>query len=303
MRDGAVVDRQTFYVDNAVGREAQTVLEEFLLEFYWDGNGVPPLVVAPLDDGGDELSTVLAARRGAAVEVRRAQRGPKRRLLELAERNAELAAQVEVERAQRRSQSRVEALERLRDVLGLADLPLRIECYDISNLGEAQVVASMVVFEGGVAKKGHYRKFALRELAGQDDFAAMGEVLRRRFARLADAAGAAADDYDESFAARPSLVVVDGGKGQLGAAVGALRDAGVELPLASLAKEREEVFVPGRADPLPLAADDPASLLLQRVRDEAHRFALTFHRQRRGADFRAGDDLRRAASGRTRQAA
>jgi excinuclease ABC subunit C len=285
VRDGAVVDRQTFYVDNVVGREARTVLEEFLLEFYWDGNPAPPLVVVPFDDDGGELAAVLGARRGAAVEVRRAQRGPKRRLLDLAQRNAELAGQVEVERLQRRRQSRVEALEGLRDAAGLDELPLRIECYDISNLGEHQPVGSMVVFEGGVAKKTHYRKFALRELVGQDDFAAMNEVLRRRFARLAGDA-AVADDYDESFAARPNLVVVDGGKGQLSAALAALREVDVRLPLIGLAKQQEEVFVPGRAAPLPLAADDPASLLLQRIRDEAHRFALTFHRQRRGADLR-----------------
>jgi len=284
VRDGAVVDRQTFFVDNAVGREAQTVLEEFLLEFYWDGNAVPPQVIAPLEDGGAELAVALAARRGAAVEVRRAQRGPKRRLMELARRNAELAGQVEVERLQRRRQSRAEALERLRDALGLDELPLRIECYDISNLGEHQPVGSMVVFEGGAAKKAHYRKFALRELVGQDDFAAMNEVLRRRFARRAGAAGTA--DYDESFAARPNLVVVDGGKGQLSAALAALRAAEVRLPVVGLAKQEEEVYVPGQAGPLPLSADDPASLLLQRIRDEAHRFALTFHRQRRGADLR-----------------
>ena len=283
VRDGGVVDRQTFFVDNAAGRETQDVLEEFLLEFYWDGNAVPPQVIAPLEDGGAELAVALAARRGAAVEVRRAQRGPKRRLMELARRNAELAGQVEVERLQRRRQSRVEALERLRDALGLDELPLRIECYDISNLGEHQPVGSMVVFEGGVAKKAHYRKFALRELVRQDDFAAMNEVLRRRFARLTGAAGA---DYDDSFAARPHLVVIDGGKGQLGAALAALRAADVRLPVVGLAKQEEEVFVPGRADPLPLSADDPASLLLQRIRDEAHRFALTFHRQRRGADLR-----------------
>ncbi len=215
-----------------------------------------------------------------------ARRGPKRRLLHLAQRNAELAAQVEVERARRRSQSRVETLERLRDVLGLDDLPLRIECYDISNLGERQVVGSMVVFEGGVAKKAHYRKFALRDLTGQDDFASMGEVLRRRFARVAGAAGAPAEDFDESFAARPGLVIVDGGKGQLGAALEALRNGDIDVPVVALAKQREEVFVPGRRDPLPLPQDDPASLLLQRIRDEAHRFAVTFHRQRRGADLR-----------------
>jgi len=287
VRDGAVVDRQTFYVENVVGREAQTVLEEFLLEFYGDGNAVPPQVIAAFDDDGVELAAVLSARRGAAVQVRRAQRGPKRRLLELAQRNAELAGQVEVERLQRRRQSRVEALERLRDSLGLDELPLRIECYDISNLGEHQPVGSMVVFEGGIAKKAHYRKFALRELVGQDDFAAMNEVLRRRFARLAGAAGAVtAGDYDESFAARTNLVVIDGGKGQLGAALAALRESEVRVPVVGLAKQHEEVFVPGRADPLPLAVDDPASLLLQRLRDEAHRFALTFHRQRRGADLR-----------------
>ena len=283
VRDGAVVDRQTFYVVNVVGREAQTVLEEFLLEFYWDGNPAPPRVIAPFDDGA-ELAAVLTARRGAAVDVRRALRGPKRRLLELAQRNAELAGQVEVERLQRRRQSRVEALERLRDALGLDELPLRIECYDISNLGEHQPVGSMVVFEGGIAKKGHFRKFALRELVGQDDFAAMNEVLRRRFARFADAAGAA--EYDESFGARPNLVVIDGGKGQLSAALAAVRESDVRVPVIGLAKQQEEVFVPGRAGPLPLAADDPASLLLQRIRDEAHRFAVTFHRQRRDADLR-----------------
>ncbi len=285
VRDGAVVDRQTFYLDNAAGRDSQGVLEEFLLEYYWDGNGVPPLVVAPLQEGGAELAAVLGTRRGAAVEVRCAQRGPKRRLLALAQRNAELAGQVEVERIRRRRQSRVEALERLRDALGLADLPLRIECYDISNLGGDQVVGSMVVFEGGVAKKAHYRKFTLRDLEGQDDFAAMAEVLRRRFARMADA-GAAAEGYDESFAARPSLIVVDGGKGQLSAALQAMREVGVDLPAIGLAKQREEVFVPGRADPLPLPEDDLASLLLQRIRDEAHRFAITFHRRRREAGLR-----------------
>jgi excinuclease ABC subunit C len=139
----------------------------------------------------------------------------------------------------------------------------------------------MVVFEGGVAKKAHYRKFALRDVEGQDDFAMMNQVLRRRFERRA-----AGGDYDESFAVLPDLVVVDGGKGQLSAALAALREAGAAVELVSLAKQREEVFVPGRRDPLPLPADDPGSLLLQRIRDEAHRFAVTYHRQRRDADLR-----------------
>ena len=281
VRDGAVVDRQAFYVENAAGRDAAEVLEEFLLEYYWDGAAVPPEVVAPLEDG-DGVAAVLAARRGAKVRVHAVHRGPKRRLLQMAQHNAELAAQTEVERLARRSTARIEALERLRDGLGLDRLPLRIECYDISNLGEQHVVGSMVVFEGGVARKAHYRKFALRDVEGQDDFAMMNQVVRRRFERHAIAAA----DYDESFATLPDLVVVDGGKGQLSAALAALRDAGVDLDVISLAKQREEVFVPGRRDPLPLPPDDQGSLLLQRIRDEAHRFAVTYHRQRRDADLR-----------------
>ena len=280
VRDGAVVDRQAFYVENAAGRDPAEVVEEFLLEFYWDGATIPPQIVAPLDES-EGVAALLAARRGAGVTVRAAKRGPKRRLLELARHNAELAAQAEVERLARRSTARIEALESLRDGLGLEGLPLRIECYDISNLGEQHVVGSMVVFEGGVAKKAHYRKFALRDVEGQDDFAMMNQVLRRRFERHV----AAAADYDESFATLPDLVVVDGGKGQLSAAQAALREADVAVDLVSLAKQREEVFVPGRRDPLPLPADDPGSLLLQRIRDEAHRFAVTYHRQRRDADL------------------
>jgi excinuclease ABC subunit C len=280
VRDGAVVDRQSFYVENAAGREADEVLEEFLLEFYWDGSLVPPEVVAPLTEV-QGAAVLLSERRGARVNVRAAKRGPKRRLLELAARNAELAAQAEADRLEQRRASRIEALERLRDALALDGLPLRIECYDISNLGEQHPVGSMVVFEGGLAKRSHYRKFAVRGAAGQDDVAAMGQVLRRRFERRGGGEG-----NDESFATLPDLVVVDGGKGQLSAAVAALAEAGVEVDLVSLAKQREEVFVPGRRDPLPLPADDPASLLLQRVRDEAHRFAVRYHRQRRDADLR-----------------
>jgi excinuclease ABC subunit C len=280
VRDGAVVDRQSFYLENAAGREAADVLEEFLLEYYWEGAVIPPEVVAPLEDGAG-LGAVLAERRGSKVSVRAARRGSKRRLLELAQHNADLAAQTELDRISRKSASRIEALERLRDGLALDRLPLRIECYDISNLGEQHPVGSMVVFEGGVPKKAHYRKFSVRDAAGQDDFAMMNQVLRRRFERRADDAG----EYDESFATLPDLVVVDGGKGQLSAAVSALEDAGAEVDVVGLAKQREEVFVPGRRDPLPLPADDPGSLLLQRIRDEAHRFAVTYHRQRRDADL------------------
>jgi excinuclease ABC subunit C len=286
VREGALVERQTFYIENAAGREAQAVLEEFMLEYYWRPEAIPAQIIAPLDQGGESVAALLAARRGARVQVRRAQRGPKRRLQALAHHNAELAGQAEAHRLHDRSASRIGALERLRTVLGLVELPLRIECYDISNLGERHPVGSMVVFEGGLPKKAHYRKFAVRSVAGQDDVAMMREVVGRRLERYVAACADPEEPFDESFAKLPGLIVVDGGKGQLSAAGRALRASGVGVPIIALAKQREEVFVPGRPAPLALAADDPASLLLQRVRDEAHRFAVTFHRQRRGGDLK-----------------
>jgi len=289
VREGALVDRQTFFVENTAGRDAREVVDEFALEYYGDGVNIPGQVIVALDEGTADIAAVLTARRGARVDVRRALRGPKRRLLEMAQRNAVQAAHEEEARLARTREAREEALVRLRDALGLTDLPLRIECYDISNLGEQHAVGSMVVFEDGRPRKAHYRKFAIRTVAGQDDFAMMREVVGRRLRRLGDAGGPAAgpdEGYDESFAARPGLIVIDGGKGQLSAALTALRESGAELPVIGLAKQREEVFVPGRRAPLELAPDDPASLLLQRVRDEAHRFAVTFHRQRRGSDLR-----------------
>jgi len=305
VRDGALVDRQTFFVENAAGRETATVLEEFLLDYYREGVTIPTQVITDLGkDDALDVAALLGGRRGSRVEVRRAQRGVKRRLWELAQRNAALAAEAETERLQHRRESRELALQGLRDALGLPALPLRIECYDISNLGEAHPVGSMVVFEAAVPKKAHYRKFAVREVSGQDDCAMMREVLLRRFRRREENAvgdgnggrsggtggegvadGGEADrqgSYDESFARLPDLVVIDGGKGQLAAATAALDERGLELPVVGLAKRREEVFVPGRPSPVELPPDEPASLLLQRIRDEAHRFALAFHRQRRG---------------------
>ena len=166
-------------------------------------------------------------------------------------------------------------------MLNLEALPVRIECFDISNLGEQATVASMVVFEQGIPKKADYRLFGIGHGQGQDDFASMAEAVRRRFTRLANAESAD-DGYDPGFAAVPNLVVIDGGKGQLSAALGALD--GLDLPRVAaigLAKRIEEVFVPGRIDPIVLPDDSPALLLLRRIRDEAHRFALKHHRRRR----------------------
>jgi excinuclease ABC subunit C len=175
---------------------------------------------------------------------------------------------------------RVEALEELRELLNLESLPIRIECFDISNIQGQEIVGSMVVFEDAIAKKAHYRKFAVRGQESQDDFAAMAEVVSRRFARLE--AGATAEEYDAGFATAPNLVVVDGGKGQLSAALAAMK--AYDLPrvaVIALAKRIEEVYVPGRPDPIVLPEHSPGLQLLQRIRDEAHRFAITFHRRRR----------------------
>ena len=280
LRDGRLIDRYSFHLENVGGQDITTVLESFALEYYGSAPSVPPQIVVPRDAGDTAaLSEFLTERRGSRVEVRAAERGEKRRLQELASENARHALASEAHQSELKRLRRVEALEELREVLNLEALPIRIECFDISTAMGQDNVGSMVVFQDGVAKKAHYRKFAVRGQVGMDDFAAMAEVVSRRFARLSDAT---AEEYDESFAAMPNLVVIDGGKGQLSAALAAMHR--FDLPrvaVGALAKQLEEVFVPGRADPTRLDLHSPGLQLLQRVRDEAHRFAVGFHRQRR----------------------
>jgi excinuclease ABC subunit C len=282
LRDGRMIDRYAFHLENVGGQDLTTILEAFALEYYGSAPSVPPQIVVPREAGDlSALAAFLSDQRGARVEVRAAERGEKRRLSELASQNARLALDSEAAASELRRLRRVEALEELREVLNLESLPLRIECFDISNIQAESPVGSMVVFQDATAKKAHYRKFGVRGLAGQDDFAAMAEVVSRRFGRLRDVT---ADEYDEGFATPPNLVVVDGGKGQLSAALGAMQ--AFDLPRVAaiaLAKREEEVFVPGRPDPVRLDPHSPGLQLLQRIRDEAHRFALGFHRQRREA--------------------
>jgi excinuclease ABC subunit C len=292
VRDGVLADRQSFYLDNEAGGDVGDVAEAFILQYYASAMTVPPLIVVQRELGSSAvLAQALAERRGAPVEIRAAERGDKRRILELAERNARLAVDQEKLRSERRRQQRVEALDGLQKVLGLDTIPLRIECFDISTLMGTNTVASMVVFEGGAPKKSDYRRFKVwgegngdGADAKHDDFAAMEEVLSRRLARWERQRDVSPHDkdYDPSFAALPNVIVIDGGKGQLSAGLRALqpfRERGVLI--ISLAKRIEEVFIPGRAAPLRLAHDTPELQLLQRVRDEAHRFAITHHRIRR----------------------
>jgi excinuclease ABC subunit C len=287
LRDGRMVDRYSFHLENAAGEELDEVLEQFCLEYYGSAPSIPPQILVPHGAGDTSaLAEFLSERRGARVEVRVPERGEKRRLQELAQQNATLALESETFVAETKRARRVEALEELREALNLESLPIRVECFDISNLQGREVVGSMVVFEDAVAKRGHYRKFTLRSVEGQDDFASMREVITRRFSRLGADPGS--EEWNESFAATPNLVVIDGGKGQLSAALAAMQE--LDLPrvaVIALAKRIEEVFVPGRPEPILLPEHSPGLQLLQRIRDEAHRFAITFHRQRRDAAARS----------------
>lgn len=292
-RDGRLADRRSLTLVNVEGAQEQEVFERFVAEYYSAAPTVPAELIVPSRIRERRaLASFLEGLRGAKVDVRPAERGDKRRLQQLADRNAALALTHERIKDQKRRERRIEALSSLEAGLGLGGPPMRIEGYDVSNLGSEHVVASMVVFEGGTPKKGDYRKFAIRTTHGQDDFGALAEALARRFARdrEEDAAGESEPrPYDPSFEAVPDLVLVDGGKGQLSAAQQALAEAGLEgaVTVISLAKREEEVFVPWAAAPLGMARDDPGLMLLQQVRDEAHRFALGYHRSKRAAETTA----------------
>ncbi len=281
LRGGKMVDRHSFHLENVEGQDVTTAIESFCLEYYGSAPSVPPQIVVPREVGDlSALAELLSEKRGSRVEIRRAERGEKRRLQELADENAQQALVSEQAATEQKRARRVEALEELREALNLESLPLRVECYDISHAMGQDPVGSMVVFQDAMPKKADYRKFGIKEAGGDpDDFAAMAEVIARRFARLSDGTG---DTHDASFAAAPNLVVIDGGKGQLSAALAAMQ--AYDLPrvaVIALAKRIEEVFVPGRSEPIVLSRHNPGLQLLQRIRDEAHRFALGFHRQRR----------------------
>ena len=291
VRDGILAERHGFYLANEAQREEGEVAEEFLLQYYSAAPSVPRLIVVgeALRARAGLLAEALTIQRGGTVEVRAAERGDKRRLRDLAERNANLALAQDRLRRERRRQQRVDALSELQEALELPNLPVRIEGFDVSNLGGEHTVASMVVFEGGAPKKSDYRRFRIRgdRGGGPDDFSSIEEVLGRRLARHDDQADLSPHDAvrDDSFAALPDLIVIDGGKGQLSAGMRALAplfERGEEgVAVIGLAKRIEEVFVPGRPGPVPIVRDSEALRLLQRVRDEAHRFAITHHRGRR----------------------
>ncbi|HUG56080.1 MAG TPA: excinuclease ABC subunit UvrC [Candidatus Limnocylindrales bacterium] len=295
VRDGTVVGRDHFFLEGAEGAGEGDVVASFLRQHYAAGAALPPEIVvgAPLPDA-DELVRFAEERRGARVRIHVPARGKKRRLVELAARNAEDALRQERVRwlADRGRTDRAlrEMYEVLREPLKLEGPPRRIECFDVSHVQGTSVVSAMVVFEDGRPNSKQYRRFRMRAGDRNDDYANMRETLGRRFARRgADAQGPRGTTPDPDAWPMPDLVIVDGGKGQLAAARDALSDAGLlQIPVAALAKERrregtgrkpEELFVPDRAEPVALEPGSEAYHLLQRIRDEAHRFAVTYHQQ------------------------
>jgi excinuclease ABC subunit C len=335
VRGGRVRGERGWVLDKVEDITSGELVEHFLGQVYGDapadgtegaGRGVPREVLVPVLPPGDAtVAEWLAARRGGPVSLRVPRRGDKKALLETVTRNA--AASLALHKTRRASDltTRSRALHEIAEALGLSEAPLRIECYDVSNLQGTNVVASMVVFEDGLARKGEYRRFSIRGTGGTDDVSAIGEVITRRFRRYLDEreqAGApggpaaapgtpeplssrsgSPDDGEaerdaamrqRKFAYPPNLVVVDGGPAQAGAAARALRELGVgDVAVCGLAKRLEEVWLPGEEFPVILPRSSEGLYLLQRVRDEAHRFAITYHRTKRSRGFTSSalDDI------------
>jgi excinuclease ABC subunit C len=305
VRNGKLIGREHFIVEGARDATDGDVLGSFLQQYYASTDALPRALLTPtMPSEADELAAYLADRRGVRVTVTVPERGEKRRLVALATQNAVEALERERAEWMADAERRDEALTELTSALGLPRVPERIECYDMSNIQGTSAVGSMIVFIDGKPEPKQYRRFRIRSGETPDDFRMMAEVLRRRFSRVAklrretgglSLAAVGADeapegDPDEADErpretgwAVPDLVIVDGGKGQLSAAVGVMDELGItDVPLAGLAKRFEELHLPGRPAPVVLGRRSQALYLVQRIRDEAHRFAITYHRDVRG---------------------
>jgi excinuclease ABC subunit C len=278
VRGGQVLGSETFELEGGADMAPADALNGFVGQLYADATGYPReiLLPAPIADA-EVLSRWLGERRGTKVEISVPQRGDRRRLVEMAERNADEALRQATIKKDYDSERAEALLADLQEALGLDALPRRVECYDISNLMGTNPVGSMVVFEDARPKTAHYRRFHIKGIRGANDFAMLQEMLRRRFARLRRDG-----DPDGSFASLPDLVIIDGGRGQLGAAREVMQELGLhQIPTFGLAKRKEELYQEGSSRSLMLPLDSAALFLLQRIRDEAHRFAISFHRRSR----------------------
>jgi len=272
LRNGRIVDRREYFWEDLHDFQPAEFFSSLLMQIYLDQQYIPSRIHVPVDfEDREVLEELLSEKSGRKVEIQTPQRGPKKALLGLVETNAKHAFQ---QRFRVMKPSAKATQEALQDTLGLPEIPKRIECFDISHIQGTDKVASMVVWEDGRMKKSDYRKFIIRTVVGNDDFASMREVVTRRYSRL--------QEEKKPF---PSLVLIDGGLGQLHAAAEALEAIGIiNQPIASIAKREEIIYVLGQEnEPIQLDHYSPVLHLIQTVRDEAHRFAVTFHRTRRGA--------------------
>uniref|UniRef100_UPI002ADE20E2 excinuclease ABC subunit UvrC n=1 Tax=Tepidiforma sp. TaxID=2682230 RepID=UPI002ADE20E2 len=279
IRGTQMIGRDTFMLEGVRDEPDATVLANFLLQYYESAQYTPRLIALPIDpEDREAIEQLLSEKRGSRVEIRVPARGEKRRLVQLAAENAREALAVARVKWLADTSKTEQALEQLREELSLPAVPRRIECYDNSNIQGTSPVSSMVVFVDGRPAPNQYRKFRVKTIQGANDFATMQEVLRRRFgrhARTADSAEPLADAWD-----LPDLVIIDGGKGQLNAALETMHELGVHhIPVVALAKRHEELYTPDEDEPIVLPRGSEALYLVQRIRDEAHRFAITFHRQ------------------------
>jgi len=281
VRNGRVTGRIASIVDRVEDVTTSELIGRMLREIYGDDRPPGEVLVQELPDDPDVWQSWLERRRDAQVSLRVPRRGVKRRLMETARANARDEFGRHRLRRNADHNARAKALRSLQDVLDLPEPPLRIEAFDISTIQGADTVGSMVVMEDGLPKRSQYRRFKVRGVAGQDDFASMEEVLTRRLTAYLREREQPVEER-EKFAYPPSLLLVDGGAGQLSRAVKVVDALGLEIPVAGLAKRMEEVYLPGRAEPLRIPRGEDALFLLQRVRDEAHRFAVGYHRTLRG---------------------
>ena len=272
LRNGRIIGRERMFLSGVHEQNMSEILSGFMKQFYLESDFLPQeILLQEKPEGCDSLAEWLSEKRGKKVTITAPQRGEKAKLVRLSLQNAELLLAENIRKRERRRELVPEMIQQLQADLNLEVPPRRIEAFDISNIQGSNPVGSMVCFVDGVAKKSEYRKFKIKTVKGIDDFAMIREVVLRRYSRL-----------KSEKATFPDLILIDGGKGQLSMAVSALQELGLSyISVIGLAKRLEEVYVPGSSDPQNIPKSSPGLFLLRRIRDEAHRFAVTFHRLRR----------------------
>jgi excinuclease ABC subunit C len=289
IRNGKLIERDRFIVQGAQDEEPGQIMTSFLNQFYDSATYIPPLIL--LQHSPHDLPILvkwLESKRGDRVSLQVPQRGEKRKLVEMVAENARQGLEQLMVKRLADLKTTAAALDELRHALHLPQTPKRVECYDISDIRGTSAVGSMVVFEEGQPKPAHYRRFRIKTVAGADDYAMIREVLKRRFRRAAGDGKGEGGEKEKTWAIVPDLVLIDGGRGHLGAALDAMREMKVDfIPVASLAKENEELFRPDMPQPIVLPRTSSALYLVQRIRDEAHRFALGYHHRVRRSEAMA----------------